>query len=278
MVGFMIAPMLMNLLKVGSVDSELIGFFHKIIQTNFEIRETQDIDRPDFIQLLQQLKQGKAVKSDEELAAQCLMFVVAGLETTSTLLHFVAYELALNPAIQNKLVAEIQATNQELKGQSLTHDALQKMVYLDLVILEGLRKWPPVPIVDRVCTDEYQLHIDDYRSVIMDKDQLVLIPIYAFHHDPNNFPNPEKFDPDRFNEENKHKIRSGTFIPFGTGPRNCLGSRFALLNAKAVLYYLLLNFSLEVNASTQVPLEIKKGIYGLTSESGVHLDLVPRTL
>jgi cytochrome P450 family 9 len=304
-VGYLTMPWLMRLLSIHILDHEATQFFRKIIASNFHTRETNNIVRNDLIQLLLQMKQGKALEAGEkkqtetddgfatvkesslgqkkvirdwtedELMAQCFVFFLAGFDTASTLLHFVAYELALNTEIQTKLYEEIQATNDELNGQNLSYEALQKMKYMDQVISEGLRKWPPAVVTDRVCTKEYTMNLDG-QDIQFEKGRIVWIPIYALHHDPNNFSNPGKFDPERFSDQNKHKIRNDTYMPFGVGPRNCIGSRFALMESKAVLYYLLLNFALEPNKDTQIPLKINKSVFGFSSEKGVHLDFVPR--
>lgn len=104
---------------------------------------------------------------------------------------------------------------------------------------------------------------------------MILYPIYSIQHDEKYFPKPEKFDPERFSDENKHTIKPGTYVPFGIGPRNCIGSRFALMEIKVILFYLLLNFSLEPNEVTQIPLKMKRTIV-MTTEKGVNLELKPR--
>lgn len=98
----------------------------------------------------------------------------------------------------------------------------------------------------------------------------------GFHLDEKYFPDPERFDPERFSDENKHSIQQGTYLPFGNGPRNCIGSRFALMQIKAILYNLLLNFSFEPNGKSQIPLKLKKSSFNMGAEKGVHLELRPR--
>jgi cytochrome P450 family 9 len=103
-----------------------------------------------------------------------------------------------------------------------------------------------------------------------------MIPINAYHHDPNYFPEPEKFIPERFSEDNKGNIDPDTYLPFGIGPRNCIGSRFALMEVKTIFYYLLRNFSFEVTAKTQLPLQLAKSPMGLKSEKGIWIGLKAR--
>jgi cytochrome P450 family 9 len=137
-------------------------------------------------------------------------------------LSFVAYELALNPDIQKRLYEEVVDVNRQLNGGPLTYDALQKMSYMDMVISEGLRKWPPAVVTDRVSTRNCTLQVDD-KTIKLEKGVNFWIPIYPIHHDAKYYPNPEKFDPERFSDENKHNIVPYSYLPFGIGPRNCIG-------------------------------------------------------
>lgn len=104
----------------------------------------------------------------------------------------------------------------------------------------------------------------------------VLIPIWSLHHDSRYFPEPEKFDPDRFSEDNRGTVDPNTYMPFGVGPRSCIGSRFALMEIKAIFYYILLNFSLEVTEKTQIPLQLEKHPLAVKPEKGVWVELKPR--
>lgn len=89
-----------------------------------------------------------------------------------------------------------------------------------VLLAETLRIYPAIPSLNRQCTKDY--HIPD-TDVVIEKGTKVLISILGLHHDPEYFPEPEKFDPDRFSDENKHNIRPFTYLPFGDGPRNCIG-------------------------------------------------------
>lgn len=91
--------------------------------------------------------------------------------------------------------------------------------------IETLRKWPPLVVTDRVCTNTYTIQPEQPGEVpvTLKKDDAIWIPIYAIHRDPANYPDPDKFDPERFNDENKRDIKPMSFIPFGVGPRNCIG-------------------------------------------------------
>jgi cytochrome P450 family 9 len=250
LLGFFIVPWLMDFLNISFLDGEASKFFTEVIRKNFETRERDKIVRNDVIQLLMQIRKGqlgqqqdeksedagfatveesdvgkKTVKrewTEIELISQCFIFFLAGFDTSSMILSFVAYELALNPDIQKRLYEEIADVNRQLNGGPLTYDALQKMSYMDMVISEGLRKWPPAVVTDRVSTRNCTLQVDD-KTIKLEKGVNFWIPIYPIHHDAKYYPDPEKFDPERFSDENKHNIVPYSYLPFGIGPRNCIG-------------------------------------------------------
>ena len=190
-------------------------------------------------------------------------------------MSFAAHEIAVNPDVQAKLFAEINETQADLNGKTITYDILQKMKYLDQVVCETLRFWSAAPFLDRVCTKDFTLKYDD-KSILVEKDTLIWFATGGFMKDPKYFPNPSKFDPERFSEENKHNINMDAYLPFGIGPRNCIGSRFALMEVKAVLYYMLLNFSFEISSKTRIPLELEKLPFGVRPEGGAWMALKPR--
>ena len=92
--------------------------------------------------------------------------------------------------------------------------------YLDKVVNETLRKYPTIGFLPRICTETYKVPDTD---LVLEKGTRVIIPVYGIHHDPDYYPDPEIFDPERFNDENKAKRPNYTFLPFGEGPRICIG-------------------------------------------------------
>lgn len=91
---------------------------------------------------------------------------------------------------------------------------------------ETLRKWPPGPQLDRICEKDYTIPAEspDEKDFVIEKGTMVLMPVYGIHRDPKFYPNPEKFDPERFSDENKGNIEPLAYFPFGSGPRNCIGT------------------------------------------------------
>lgn len=152
------------------------------------------------------------------------MFFLGGFDTIANMLIFLTQELCINPDIQQQLFNEIVETESNLNGKRIDYVTLQKMKYLDQVVSEGLRKWPINPLTDRVCVKDYICEYDVDKKFLFEKGIAIWIPIYGIQHDPNYYPDPEKFNPDRFSDENKHKLVPGTYLPFGLGPRNCIGN------------------------------------------------------
>lgn len=102
------------------------------------------------------------------------------------------------------------------------------------------------------------------------------MPIYGLHHDPKYFKDPEQFDPERFNDENKPKIVPYTYMPFGAGPRKCIGYRFALLEIKILFFYLLRTYEIVTVEKTQIPVKMCKKALNMTPEDGLWLGLKRR--
>ncbi|CAL1289566.1 unnamed protein product [Larinioides sclopetarius] len=191
----------------------------------------------------------------DELVGQCVIFFLAGYDTTASTLSYVSYLLALHPEIQTKLYVELREILQSTKGE-LTYEALQEMKYLDNVISESMRLYPAVTRLERMTVSDCKL---GNSGITVPKGMIVTIPIYAIQRDPNLFPDPEKFDPDRFTPEERAKRDPCAFMPFGAGPRNCVGMRFALMEVKVCLAYVIANFKIMRCPETKVPLEFHLG-------------------
>lgn len=148
-----------------------------------------------------------------------MVFFLGGYKSVSTATSFLAHELAVNPDVQQKLYEEIREYNKYLQNGPLDYSTLTQMKYMDMVIMESLRRWSPGLWVDRVVTKPYVMENTDGTRVQLNVGDGIWIPKYALHMDEQYFADPEKFDPERFNDENKDNICSGTYLPFGIGPR-----------------------------------------------------------
>lgn len=139
-----------------------------------------------------------------------------GFDTVGTVLSFAAYELACNPDVQDKLRQSLVTINNSYENAQ-SYDHILKNDYLDKFVCEVLRKFPPAPMIERLCVKDFTLEMDG-KQIFMEKDSYFVVPVYGIHHDPNYFLNPDKFDPERFDEENKKFYQAkNCFIPFGIG-------------------------------------------------------------
>ncbi|XP_054165716.1 cytochrome P450 3A2-like [Oppia nitens] len=196
--------------------------------------------------------------TEDEILGQCFLFFIAGYETSATTLSYCMYELALNPEFQERLFEEINCAVG--KNGKIDYELLSSLPFLDSLISETLRKYPPALRLER----EAQENIDlGDTGIQLEKGALCEIPIYAIHHDPEYYPEPDRFNPDRFMPENRHLLRPYTYLPFGVGPRNCIGMRFALLEGKLALAKLSQRFRFKRVPETDVPVVFNIGEDGI---------------
>ncbi|XP_063930135.1 cytochrome P450 6a2-like isoform X2 [Zophobas morio] len=272
-------PNVARTLGVSLTPKDISNFFIKVVNDTVTCREKNNFTRKDFMQLLIDLKNNKlAVENgykhdgntltNEEIAAQSFVFFIAGFETSSTTMTFALYELSKNHEIQDRVRNEINTVLAKYDGK-ITYEAIQEMKYMDLVINETLRKYPPVATLTRQCVKDYKIPDED---IIIEKGTFIEIPVFAIHHDKDHYPDPEKFDPERFTEENKSKRHHYAHIPFGEGPRICIGARFGLMQSKVGLTSLLRNYKFKVNQKTMEPLKMKVKSFILAAEGEVWLD------
>lgn len=244
-------PRLGKWLDLTILPKETGKFVKKLISENISYRKEKNFYRPDILQLLIEAKDGKLkhetdkdaddvgfativesdvdkreVKrdwTDVEITAQCLIFFLGGFETVSTFMNFASYQLAIDKEIQDKLYQEIKQTKDSLSGRQITYDVLMKLPYMDAFICEVLRKHPGQPGFDRVCNEDTVIEDGKGNRFTIPKGMVIFINMFGLHYNPKYFPNPEKFDPERFLGENKKNIKPYTYMPFAVGPRACIG-------------------------------------------------------
>ncbi|KAK2546756.1 Cytochrome P450 4V2 [Acropora cervicornis] len=190
---------------------------------------------------------GNGEISREGLQEEVDTFMFEGHDTTSAAITWTLYLLARHPDIQRRAHQEIENFFSH-RPDTLTVEDLKELRYLDCVIKEAQRLFPSVPVLGRTVSEDYNLN-----GYIAPKGSTILTSIVALHRNPEVWPAPLQFDPDRFLPENSQGRHPFAFIPFSAGPRNCIGQRFAFLEVKIVLSYVLHNFSI---ASTQTTDEL----------------------
>lgn len=240
MLSFLL-PQVYKTLNIQLTSKTISEFFRHAVIDVMNEREKKNISRPDVIQLLLQARKGQltndhldetelknfsahtefdvslknekmSIFEDNDWIAQGFIFFGAGFDTSTSTLQVLFYELVQNPQIQEDLIAEIDEVRE---NGDITYEALHKMKLLDMIVSEVLRKWPPVGQIDRNCSKDYMLELNDGNKLKIPKDTVIFLPVYSIHHDPEHFEDPEKFDPYRFSEENVKSIRHGTYLPFG---------------------------------------------------------------
>ncbi|KAH7980312.1 hypothetical protein HPB49_014724 [Dermacentor silvarum] len=151
------------------------------------------------------------------------LFIISAIDAVASPLSFTTYLLAMHQDIQDRLRKEVRQVL--AKDGELTYENVCGMEYLGQVISESLRMFPSLHgFVQRTCDEEYE-----YKGMRFPKGTIIGVPVLKMHYDSRFWTDPEKFDPDRFSSENKHKIKPMAYLPFGAGPRNCIASRYAEL-------------------------------------------------
>ncbi|XP_007538329.1 cytochrome P450 3A12-like [Erinaceus europaeus] len=261
-------------LSITVFPRSVIKFFKKSIKVMKENRlKDEGKHQVDLLQLMINSQNSKEVAhhkalTDLELVAQSVIFIFAGYETTSNSLSFTLYLLATHPDVQKKLQEEIDTTFPNQAAP--TYDAMMQMDYLDMVVNETLRLYPIAGRLERVCKKDVEI-----RGVLVPKGTVVMMPLFVLHKDPSLWTEPEEFHPERFSKKNKGGINPYVYMPFGNGPRNCIGMRFALMNMKVALVRVLQNFTFKPCKETQIPMKL--GNQGLTQpEKPIVLKAEPR--
>lgn len=243
-------------------------FFKSLISDSVKIRKEKGIVRQDMLHVMIQAMDKDKVTVDD-IVGQAFFFFLGGFDSSSSLMCFLAQELAANPEIQERLRQEIDEALEKNNGQ-LTYELLAGLKYLDMVISESLRKYPTAPFTNRVCNQahDFPAPMDGYPEYRMEKGTILTIPIYSLHHDPQYFPNPDKFDPERFSDENRDKINPYVYMPFGIGPRQCIGLRFALMETKILIIDILKNFVIKFTEKSRHPVEFGKVNFTMVAKDG----------
>nr|XP_046491929.1 uncharacterized protein LOC124223738 [Neodiprion pinetum] len=285
-------PSIMHLLNIRVIDQEISNFFINAFKETVQYRTANNVARKDFLGLVMQLIDKGYLQSDEktesvdttsdadkvkitmlEGAAQAFVFWLAGFETSSTTATYCLYEMALNPDIQEKVAEEINTVLAKFGG--INYESIKEMHYLHKVVSETLRKYPSLPVLNRECTKDIEL---SDTGLCVTKGTPILIPVLGLHRDPEIYPNPEKFDPERFTEENIAKRHQFSYLAFGEGPRNCIGMRFGLIQTKVGLVSLLSRYRFKPSPNLKVPIELDKGNFVLSPKGGVKLRIEKRSV
>ncbi|EDW60801.1 probable cytochrome P450 4d14 [Drosophila virilis] len=216
--------------------------------------------------LLQSSVDGQPL-SNNDIREEVDTFMFEGHDTTTSAISYTLYLLARHPELQTRAFREIVDVIGADKSKPITMRDLGELKYLECVIKESLRLYPPVPMIGRQLTEDVTL--DGKRFPALTN---IIMLTYHAQRDPEYFPDPEKFNPERFSSESSSNIDVFAYAPFSAGPRNCIGQKFAMLEMKSTVSKMLRHFELLPLGEPVQP--IMNLI--LRSKTGINLGLKPR--
>nr|ASX93976.1 cytochrome P450 CYP6AN19 [Zygaena filipendulae] len=232
-----------------------------------EQRNNKPCGRNDFIDLLLAIEENgtiegesiekvdadnKPLKVEMEMDFKCMVaqvfvFFAAGFETSSSVTSYTLHELAYHPDIQARIQDEIDEVLSRYDNK-FCYEAVAEMTLLEMALKEGLRLFPSLGVLNRVCTRRYTL---PGTNVTIDPGVKIMIPVQALQTDEQYFKDAKEFRPERFSGEEGKKINKYTYLPFGVGPRACIGSRLGHMQSLAGLAALLQKFTVEPSTCTK---------------------------
>ncbi|XP_042211264.1 cytochrome P450 4C1-like isoform X1 [Homarus americanus] len=221
-----------------------------------------------FLDLLLEYSEQHTALSDVDIREEVDTFMFEGHDTTAAAINWSLYLIGCYPGIQARVHEELDSIFGD-SDRPVTMADLREMKLTENCIKEALRLFPSVPFLARELKEEAV--IDNYRIPV---GTTVMIVTYQLHRDPEQFPNPEVFDPDRFLPENVSKRHPYAYVPFSAGPRNCIGQKFAIMEEKILLSSILRKFRAE-SVTRREDLRLL-GELILRPENGNTVKLFPR--
>lgn len=265
----------------------------EILKNIREQRNYKPSGRNDFVDLLLELEcrgkisvesiekrnaDGSPVMVEMEMdvqmqAAQLFIFFAAGFETSSSVTSYTLHLLAYHQEIQTKIHKEIDEVLSKYNN-TLSYEAIKEMNLLDRSLKESMRIFPSVGVLNRDCVKKYT--IPD-TNITIDPGVKIVIPVMAMQNDEKYFYNPKEFDPDRFLDENVKNINKYVYMPFGEGPRSCIGERLGRMQSLAGLAAILQKFRVEPSkSSVQHPKVLATSNVVQSIKHGLPLRIVKR--
>nr|XP_060619510.1 ultra-long-chain fatty acid omega-hydroxylase-like isoform X2 [Anolis sagrei ordinatus] len=224
----------------------------------------------DFIDVLLMAKDEDGCHlSDEDIAAEADTFMFEGHDTTASGLSWVLYNLAQHPHYQDQCREEIQELLRDRDIEEIEWDDLSQMPFTTMCIKESLRLHPAVTVISRSCNEDVKMP----SGQVIPKGVICLISIYGTHHNPAVWPEPEVYNPHRFDPATSKQQSPLAFVPFSAGPRNCIGQNFAMAELKVTLALTLLRFVVRLDEKSQTVRRKPELI--LRAENGLWLQVEP---
>ncbi|GAB0087050.1 Cytochrome P450 [Sergentomyia squamirostris] len=227
-------------------------------------RKENNVHREDIFNVLMDSYQKGSLDGKENFTftnflGNAMALFLANFETTSRLVQSCLLELAHNPEIQDRMRNEVRTILQKYNNK-ITYEAITEMTYVEQALYETMRKYPLLTFLSRNAAEDVKVLGSD---VILEKGTLLLISVQGIHYNPDFYPDPEKYDPDRFTYEAIKSRPSCSFLGFGDGPRNCFGSKLGLLQGKLVITNILINYKISPSPKVPYPLRYKSTEYSV---------------
>lgn len=274
-----------KLFKFNFFPRGVLEFFTKVVEQTIAARSNNEEKHTDLLQMMLSSQDNIDLNDDtnntlvtghknklnrDEILAQGILFFLAGYDTISSSLAMFFYCIAENSEHQEKIYEEIRQLDLD---KDVGYEVLSELPHLNMCIDESLRLYPPASRVDRWVTKANGIKLG---SIHMPQYSAVIIPVLAIHYDPELYPEPDKFIPQRFTPEEKANRNAIHYLPFGFGPRNCIAMRLALVQMKMAAVHIIRNFKMTVGAKTQQPITFKNNGQ-MHVEGGLYLNLSPRS-
>jgi len=224
-------------------------------------------DQGDLLSMLLLAKDedGSGGMSDEQVRDEALTLFLAGHETTANALTWTWYLLSQNPECEARMHAEV---DEVLQGREPGWDDLPNLRYTEMVLAESMRIYPPVWGIGRMSTEAVQL-----GNVEIGPKSIVVVSPYVMHRNAKYFPQPERFDPERWTSEAKKARPQFSYFPFGGGSRLCIGERFAWMEGVLVLASIAQKWKLRLDPAQRVE---PQPIITLRTKYGMRMKVEPR--
>lgn len=246
-----------------------VKYLDSIVYKIIEERRTHSDGRLDLISMLINASKNDGAKgiSDKYLRDEVMNFFIGGHETSANALTWCLYNLSNDQIVLHRLIDEISSV---LNGEELNLSHLERFTYLDQVINESLRMFPPIWIISRETKKD-----DNIDGMFIPKGSIMVVSPYFLHHRQDIWIDPHKFNPERFSELEFKKIPKNSFLPFGLGPRSCIGEMFARMEMKTFLVLFLSRF--EFKRDKNIPVTPLATIT-LRPKEGLHIYLEEKKL
>lgn len=247
-------PIVKKIYQLPLIPKQVEAFFTNLMSMAVKFRLDNKIERTDYLDHLLQLKKKKNI-SDLDIAAHGVTFFLDGFETSSNVMSFMLYTLGAHKDVQDRLRQEIIDNSDE--NGNISYEKIDVMPYIEQVLSETLRLYPPISMLTKKCTNSTYLTGYKGQTVKIEHGTNIAIPLMSIHWDSRNYDDPMTFDPDRFAPEKggtKKFEEDGKFLGFGMGPRICLGRRFAKAQLKIGIAGILKNFEILIDEKMMQPI------------------------